>query len=172
MFGAAADLLVPACRPVFLTCFFFAAAMAMTYTDLDALTKEVSQEILEKLAPDGAGGIDTDVVDEANKKAVDEVHGYLRGVYTLPLDAPVDGLIELTVNEITQYQLYKSVDAATVPDLIVKLYDGALKRLDAIRKREITIDAEEDLGGDDDNPATFKVISPDAKFPAGFTKQF
>ena len=37
--------------------------MAMTYTDLDALTKEVSLEILEKLAPDGAGGIDTDVVD-------------------------------------------------------------------------------------------------------------
>lgn len=144
----------------------------MTYTDLDALTKEVSLEILEKLAPDGSGGIDTDVVDEANKKAVDEVHGFLRGVYTLPLGSPVDGLIELTVNEITQYQLYKSVDAADVPEQIGELYKGALKRLKGIREREISIEAEEDLGGDEDNPATFKVISPDAKFPAGFTKRF
>lgn len=151
----------------------------MQYTTLPLLISEMSLPVLQQLAPwsvdtdEESGdffdaGVSNTVVDALEQTAIGELHGYLRGIYPLPLTAPIDPLVLQTVNELVHYQLYKQRDAANLPDKISDLYKAALKRMQLIQQRQIVLDADFAVSGNDE-PATFRVISPAAKFPAGFT---
>jgi phage gp36-like protein len=154
----------------------------MTYTTLLLLISEMSLPILQQLAPWVSGsdqvsgeyrtaGVSDTLLISVEGKAIGELYGYLRGIYTIPLIAPVDALIVQTVNELMHYQLYKQRDAANLPDKISELYKGAVKRLQSIQKREIVLDAQFAIE-DADQQSSFQFISPPAKFPAGFTNSY
>ncbi len=151
------------------------------YTTLPLLISEMSLPILQQLAPWVTGdqvsgeyfiaGVSNTLIESLECKAVGELYGYIRGIYTIPLIAPVDTLIVQTVNELMHYQLYKQRDAANLPDKISELYKGAVKRLQSIQKREIVLYAAFAVE-DADQPSSFQFISPPAKFPAGFTNSY
>jgi phage gp36-like protein len=154
----------------------------MTYTTLQLLISEMSLPILQQLAPWVSGsdqssgecfaaGVSNTLLDALEGKAIGELYGYLRGIYTIPLITPVDSLVVQTINELVHYQLYKQRDAANLPDKISDLYKGAVKRLQSIQKREIVLDAPFAVE-DADQPSSFQFISPPAKFPSGFTNQY
>lgn len=144
----------------------------MQYTDLETLKTQISEELLLQIASDGLGGIDTNLLDEINKRTVAEVEGHLRGIYVLPLAADlqdVDPQITEIVNYIMQFGLYSRIDGADVPETVESTYNAQIKRLEKIAARTVTL-AHDKVDVDDDTPATFRSITPDAKFPAGFTK--
>ncbi|GEM_PF-5588365 len=151
----------------------------MLYLTLDNIIAETSLPILQQLAPwvsgeDQESGeffgkeVSNSLVESIELTAVGELYGYIRGIYTLPLTAPVDLLVRQTLLELMHYQLYKQRDGANLPDKILELYKGAVKRMQAMQRREIVLDALMAVE-DADQPTTFQFISPAAKFPAGFT---
>lgn len=143
----------------------------MIYTTIQAVEAEMSAEILAQLAPgDGASGYDEDLLDAVEETAAGELHGYIRGIYALPVASPVDPLVVQTVNELVHYQLYKRRDGANLPDKITELYKAAVARMVKMQRREITLDAAAEELADESQPSSFPYISPAAKFPAGFTK--
>lgn len=153
----------------------------MTYTTLTSLVSEMSLPILQQLAPWATGDqvsgeyfvaqVSNTLVEAVEVKAIGELYGYLRGIYTIPLIAPVDPLVVQTINELMHYQLYKQRDGANLPDKIGELYKGAVKRMQSIQKREIVLDAAFAVE-DADQPTSFQFISPAAKFPSGFTNLY
>ncbi len=151
----------------------------MLFLALNNLVSETSLPVLQQLAPwvsgqDQVSGeyfsnlVSNTLIDSLELTAIGELYGYLRGIYTLPLVAPVESLVRQTLAELIHYQLYKQRDGANLPDKILELYKGAVKRLQSIQKREIVLDAPMAVV-DEDQPTTFQFISPPAKFPAGFT---
>jgi phage gp36-like protein len=153
----------------------------MIYSTLASLVSEMSLPILQQLAPWATGDqlsgeyfvaeVSNTLVDAVEGKAIGELYGYLRGIYTITLIAPVDPLVVQTINELMHYQLYKQRDGANLPDKIGELYKGAVKRMQSIQKREIVLDAALAVE-DSDQPTSFQFISPAAKFPSGFTSSF
>ncbi len=153
----------------------------MQYTTIDNLIAELSLPILQQLAPwvdgmdetDGEffdAGVSDVLLSRLNAVACGELHGYVRGAYEVPFDEPADEVVVQTVNELMHYQLYKQRDAANIPDPIVELYKQAVKRMEKMQKREIVLSAALLSGSEDSEPATFRYIAPEAKFPAGFTR--
>ena len=153
----------------------------MLYTDLDGMIAEMSLPILAQLAPwvDGVdeatgeyfnAGVSDTLLDRLNAVAVGELHGYVRGIYTVPFAEPADSLVTQTVQELMHYLLYKQRDAANLPDAVVELYKQAVKRMEKMQRREVMLSADLLAGDTDTEPATFRVIAPEAKFPAGFTR--
>ncbi|MEI6846571.1 MAG: phage protein Gp36 family protein [Chlorobiaceae bacterium] len=151
----------------------------MQYLTLNNLVAETSLPILQQLAPwvsgqDEASGeyatklVSNTLVDSIEETALGELHGYLRGIYSVPLADPVEPLLRQTIAELMHYQLYKQRDGANLPDKILELYKGTVKRMQAMQRREIVLDAAKDVV-DNDRPQTFQFISPPAKFPANFT---
>jgi len=152
----------------------------MQYSTLQSLISEMSLTIVQQLAPWVEGsdevsgdffdaGVSDTVLNAVEATAIGELHGYLRGIYALPLVAPFDPLVVQTVNELMHYQLYKQRDAANLPDKIAELYKSTLNRLKQIQNRQVVLDAPIDVV-DATQPQTFQSITPVAKFPSGFTR--
>lgn len=153
----------------------------MLYTSLDNLIAEVSLSILRQMAPydalvddDEGEYFDAEVsgtlLERLNTVACGELHGYVRGAYSVPFSDPVDEVVTQTVNELMHYQLYKQRDAANIPDAVLELYKQTIKRMEKMQRREIVLAADLLAGDEDTEPATFRYVSPEAKFPSGFTK--
>lgn len=150
----------------------------MQFLTLNNLVSETSLPSLQQLAPwvsgqdQGSGEyftskVSNTLIDSLEVTAVGELYGFLRGIYTLPLVAPVESLVKQTLAELMHYQLYKQRDGPNLPDKILELYKLAVKRMQAMQKREIVLDAPMAVV-DADQSTTFQFISPPAKFPAGF----
>lgn len=150
----------------------------MLYTTLQRLKGELSLPILQQLAPwvDGEdepegdffdAGVSDSLIEQLNDVAVGEVHGYVRGVYDVPF-AVCDDLVSQTVTEIMHYLLYKSRDGAAIPDTVADIYKNAIKRLEKIQRRDIVLEAQ--VVEVADTQSSYPYISPEAKFPAGFTR--
>ena len=153
----------------------------MLYVDLDTLKAELSLDILHQLAPwvDGVdqvtgeycdAGVSDTLLEKLNSVSVGELHGYVRGVYDVPFDEPADPVVSQTVAELMHYQLYKQRDGANIPATVSDLYKQAVRRMEKLQRREIILSVDQLAGDETSQPATFRYVSPKAKFPSGFTK--
>lgn len=154
----------------------------MTYTDLDGLIAEMSLPVLQDLVPWVSGrdassgeffdaGLSDVLLDSINGSAVGELHGYIRGIYSLPLSSPVDPIVTRTVAELMHYLCYKQGNAEQIADPVVKLYEMVVRRMQSMQRRDVKLDHDL-VVADDALQTSFPYIAPDAKFPAGFTRMF
>lgn len=152
------------------------------YTDLDNLIAEMNLPVLQDLVPwvDGRdqasgeffdAGVSDVLLEKINESAVGELHGYIRGIYVLPLESPADPVATRTVNELMHYLCYKQGNAEKIEASVVELYKMLVKRMQAMQRREMKLDHDM-VSSDEDLQSSFPYIVPDAKFPPGFTKMF
>ena len=107
------------------------------YCDINSILNYVSSNDLGQLSNDsGAVYIDGSIVDNAIKNAEDEINGYLRGRYSLPLN-PVPVKITQICADIAIYSLSKRRNAIT--ETIRKSYEDAVSDLSKIQKGNIIL---------------------------------
>lgn len=145
----------------------------MKYINQEQLDAFLNDRSLKALAPSsGATGLDSDLLDKVNSMAVAKIDGYLRGVYSLPLVDPVDGMLFTLCGNLMRYYLYERRDAANIPDKILKLYKLAIKDLEQIQKRNIVLEVASTGSATETEPATLNTIqykTPTQKFGSHFT---
>ena len=109
----------------------------MAYATISDLITRFGQEAIDQLATRGDGdAADAEVVAKALSDATDEIDGYLRGRYPLPLD-PVPSLVNLWCATIARYRLWGVHDA--VPEAVLSAYTGAVKDLERVARGDITL---------------------------------
>jgi phage gp36-like protein len=110
--------------------------MYCTLTDIEA----PQDDLIELTDDSGSGVIDEVVVDKAIANATEQIDGYLRGRYTLPL-SPVSGLIGTICADLALYRLYARRPRLSVPESLSERYKNAVKLLENIQKGVITLGA-------------------------------
>lgn len=141
----------------------------MQYVTQEQLDSFLNDRSLKALA--GAGGtIDAALLEKVNADAVAEIDGYLRGIYPLPLAVPVDPLVTSICGDIMKFRLLKRRDESAMPENVLEMYKLAVKKLEGIQKRVITLAVA--VEGSEEpsvasNPVVFK--TPKQKFGEGFT---
>ena len=118
---------------------------------------------------DGEGGIDLLLLKSVNDSASEEVEGYLRGIYSLPLDTE-SSIIKGIVVDIMIYRLNQRRNPKNINDSLIKVYKMAVSKLESIQRRTILLEAK---GMNNDNVVQ-KVTSrtPTQKFENHFTGLF
>lgn len=137
----------------------------ITQEQLDAFLSDYSLRSLI----DKAG-----IIDDINEDAASEIDGYLRGIYTLPLAEPVDRLLTTICGDIMKFRLYKRRGEGQLPELVVTMYQMAVKKLERIQERKIMLQlaADGDVppeSGSDSGLGTIRYHTPAQKFPNHFT---
>lgn len=145
----------------------------MKYINQEQLDAFLNDRSLKALAPSSSSGtgLNDDLLVKVNEMAVSKIDGYLRGVYSLPLAEPVDGMLFTLCGNLMRYYLYERRDAATIPDKILELYKLALKDLELIQKRTIVLEVADAETGETE-PAklnTIQMKTPTQKFASHFT---
>ena len=84
------------------------------------------------------------MVEEAIIYSSTLIDGYLRGRYSLPLDAHFP-LLRILAIDLSIYRLYSRRMRNEMPEVIQKNYDNAISTLRDIQKGVITLQAENDL---------------------------
>ena len=138
---------------------------------LDAFLNDRSLKALAGSTGSPTGTLDTALLEKMNEMAVSKIDGYLRGVYSLPLSEPVDGMLFTLCGNLMRYYLYERRDAATIPDKILELYKLTLKDLELIQKRTIVLEVADAETGETE-PAklnTIQMNTPTQKFGSHFT---
>jgi len=136
----------------------------ITQQQLDAFMSDRS--LLQLIDKDG-------LIEEINEDAAGEIDGYLRGIYTLPLQEPVDRMLTTICGDIMKFRLHKRRFDKTMPEPVLELYKMAVKKLERIQERKITLsiagtDTAPD-GGSDSGLGTIRYHTPTQKFPNHFT---
>lgn len=130
------------------------------YCTLDDLKKSMSQETLIQLSNDfSSDTIDIDNVDHAIKQACEDIDGYLRARYELPLKTTPSTLQQIAIN-ISRYYLYaRRPEGPYLPEAVRDFYKEAIKRLEEIRDGKFTFGeaAGEDQGKSIPEPGEIKV---------------
>lgn len=124
----------------------------MPYCNFNDLKERFPEKYLVQLTDDKKlGTVDQGIIDKAIQDADEEIDGYLRGRYTLPL-ATATNLIKKISVDIAIYNLYtrKSED---VPETREKRYENAVKLLKQINQGIVTLGTEE---GDIPEPGEYK----------------
>ncbi len=142
----------------------------MKYINQEQLDAFLNDRSLKALA--GTGGVlDAELLEKVNSMATAKIDGYLRGVYSLPLVDPVDGMLLTLCGNLMRYYLYERRDAANIPDKILELYKLAIKDLEQIQKRNIVLEVANPETGEQE-AATLNAIqykTPTQKFGSHFT---
>jgi len=117
----------------------------MAYCTLDdIIARRLTNEKLVELTNDTPQStvIDQVKVDAAIADAQEEIDGYLRGRVNLPLE-PVPAIIRRIAVDITTRNLYRRRLDPLRPESLDKDYKEDLAKLEAIRRGDISISAEE-----------------------------
>lgn len=103
------------------------------------------QKIIELCDDAGSGEMDSFAVaalDSANLLAVQEVHLYCAGHYTLPFDPVPDGVMSLTA-QLTVIYLYHRRMPDAVPDSIAAKHKAVQEQLERINARTFSLGVDE-----------------------------
>lgn len=107
-----------------------------TQTDLiDRYGTEMIRDLSDRATPP-AGAIDAGVVAKALDAARDEIDGYLRGRYALPLASPFPRELTTRACEIAFYRLHPGL----IPEQTENAYKAALARLKEIANGTFKLD--------------------------------
>lgn len=117
----------------------------MFYCTIEDIETQTSTPTLIQLSSDnGQEEVNRVVVEEAIIYSSTLIDGYLRGRYSLPLDAHFP-LLRILAIDLSIYRLYSRRMRNEMPEVIQKNYDNAISRLRDIQKGVITLQAENDL---------------------------
>lgn len=141
----------------------------MRYINQEGLDAFLNDRNLKALA--GTGGVlDAELLEKVNSMATAKIDGYLRGVYSLPLVDPVDGILLTLCGNLMRYYLYERRDAANIPDKILELYKLAIKDLEKIQNRTIVLEVTDDSGKTETAQInSIMMNTPTQKFGSHFT---
>lgn len=115
------------------------------YCTIEDIETQTSTPTLIQLSSDnGQEEVNRVVVEEAIIYSSTLIDGYLRGRYSLPLDAHFPLLRILSI-DLSIYRLYSRRMRNEMPEVIQKNYDNAISTLRDIQKGVITLQAENDL---------------------------
>ena len=117
----------------------------MDYCTIEDIETQTSTPTLIQLtSDDGQEEINRVVALEAILYSSTLIDGYLRGRYSLPLDAHFP-LLRILAIDLSIYRLYSRRMRNEMPEVIQKNYDNAISTLRDIQKGVITLQAENDL---------------------------
>ena len=117
----------------------------MFYCTIEDVETQTSTPTLIQLSSDnGQEEVNRVVVEEAIIYSSTLIDGYLRGRYSLPLDAHFP-LLRILAIDLSIYRLYSRRMRNEMPEVIQKNYDNAISTLRDIQKGVITLQAENDL---------------------------
>ena len=115
------------------------------YCTIEDIGTQTSTPTLIQLSSDnGQEEVNRVVVEEAIIYSSTLIDGYLRGRYSLPLDAHFP-LLRILAIDLSIYRLYSRRMRNEMPEVIQKNYDNAISTLRDIQKGVITLQAENDL---------------------------
>lgn len=115
------------------------------YCTIEDVETQTSTPTLIQLSSDnGQEEVNRVVVEEAIIYSSTLIDGYLRGRYSLPLDAHFP-LLRILAIDLSIYRLYSRRMRNEMPEVIQKNYDNAISTLRDIQKGVITLQAENDL---------------------------
>lgn len=109
------------------------------------------------------------VLESVNSDAADEVDGYLRGVYELPLPEPAPAVIREVVADLMKFKLFKRRDSQNIADEVIKLHKITIDRLSEIRLRRFTLEAPAVDGSKSVSGGIIKSWAPAQRFGTHFT---
>ena len=117
----------------------------MDYCTIEDIETQTSTPTLIQLtSDDGQEEVNRVVALEAILYSSTLIDGYLRGRYSLPLDAHFP-LLRILAIDLSIYRLYSRRMRNEMPEVIQKNYDNAISTLRDIQKGVITLQAENDL---------------------------
>ena len=114
------------------------------YCTIEDIETQTSTPTLIQLSSDnGQEEVNRVVVEEAIIYSSTLIDGYLRGRYSLPLDAHFP-LLRILAIDLSIYRLYSRRMRNEMPEVIQKNYDNAISTLRDIQKGVITLESESD----------------------------
>lgn len=116
----------------------------MFYCTIEDIETQTSTPTLIQLSSDnGQEEVNRVVVEEAIIYSSTLIDGYLRGRYSLPLDAHFP-LLRILAIDLSIYRLYSRRMRNEMPEVIQTNYDNAISTLRDIQKGVITLESESD----------------------------
>lgn len=114
------------------------------YCTIEDIETQTSTPTLIQLSSDnGQEEVNRVVVEEAIIYSSTLIDGYLRGRYSLPLDAHFP-LLRILAIDLSIYRLYSRRMRNEMPEVIQKNYNNAISTLRDIQKGVITLESESD----------------------------
>ena len=114
------------------------------YCTIEDIETQTSTPTLIQLSSDnGQEEVNRVVVEEAIIYSSTLIDGYLRGRYSLPLDAHFP-LLRILAIDLSIYRLYSRRMRNEMPEVIQTNYDNAISTLRDIQKGVITLQSEND----------------------------
>lgn len=147
-----------------------------TYCTLDDLQNGMSQKTLVELSNDDpmASDVSEPVIDHVISMAAEEIDGYLRGRYQLPLTVVPTMVRQLSI-DVVRYHLYaRRSEGTNFPPAILERYKQAIVKLENLREGLISLgQAEGDQQGSDVlELGEIKVAKRTRLFDKRFLEQF
>lgn len=116
----------------------------MDYCTIEDIETHVSTSTLIQLTSDyEQDEVDRVVAEEAIIYSSTLIDGYLRGRYTLPLDARFP-LLRIVAIDLSVYRLYSRRMRDDMPEVVEANYKNAIKILQDIQKGAISLETEND----------------------------
>ena len=116
----------------------------MDYCTIDDIETQTSTPTLIQLtSDDGHEAVDRVVAQEAILYSSTLIDGYLRGRYTLPLDAHFP-LLRILAIDLSIHRLYSRRMRDEMPEVIENNYKNAISTLKDIQKGVISLQSEND----------------------------
>ena len=116
----------------------------MDYCTIDDIETQTSTPTLIQLtSDDGQEAVDRVVAQEAILYSSTLIDGYLRGRYTLPLDAHFP-LLRILAIDLSIHRLYSRRMRDEMPEVIENNYKNAISTLKDIQKGVISLQSEND----------------------------
>lgn len=116
----------------------------MDYCTIEDIETYVSTSTLIQLTSDyEQDEVDRVVAEEAIIYSSTLIDGYLRGRYTLPLDARFP-LLRIVAIDLSVYRLYSRRMRDDMPEVVEANYKNAIKILQDIQKGAISLETEND----------------------------
>ncbi|MCD8024190.1 MAG: DUF1320 domain-containing protein [Candidatus Gastranaerophilales bacterium] len=114
------------------------------YCTVDDIETQTSTPTLIQLtSDDGQEAVNRDVADEAILYSSVLIDGYLRGRYSLPLNAHFP-LLRILAIDLSIHRLYSRRMRNEMPEVIETNYNNAISTLKDIQKGVITLQSESD----------------------------
>jgi phage gp36-like protein len=112
-----------------------------TYCTLEEMITVVPEQTIIELSDDSGEAIthDEDNVNAAIEQAGDDIDGYLRGSYELPLTT-IPATIKNIALDLAVYNLWTRRPERDVPEVILRKYRDALAKLKDIQRGVFTLD--------------------------------
>lgn len=112
------------------------------YCTSNDIQKQITTPTLIQLTSDDSQDVvDETITFEAILYSSTLIDGYLRGRYNLPLDTHFP-LLRIIAIDLSIYRLYSRRLHADMPEAILEQYKEAIKTLDKIQKRIITLEVQ------------------------------